>query len=85
MFFHGFFLRNSVNNLIYIFLSHLKDQKPPVSAIETPIDDNGLTILLAIGQSGRCYCQTLIPVKLFQNLTSGFGEEDFLKNFSMSV
>ena len=25
--------------------------------------------------------QRKIPVKLFQNLTSGFREEDFLKNF----
>ena len=26
-----------------------------------------------------------IPVKLFQNLTSGFREEDFFKNFFMSI
>ena len=26
-----------------------------------------------------------IPVKLLQNLTSGFGEEDFLRNFFMSI
>ena len=42
-----FFLRNSVNSLIYIWLSDLKDQKPPVSAIKTKIDDNEQKNLLA--------------------------------------
>ena len=43
-----FFLkRNSVNSLISICLSDLKDQKLPVSAIKTQIDDNRPNILLA--------------------------------------
>ena len=41
MFFDGsFFLKNSVNSLISICFSDLKDQKLPVSAIKTQIDNN---------------------------------------------
>ena len=43
MFFDGSFFfkkRNSVNSLISICLSDLKDQKLPVSAIKTQIDNN---------------------------------------------
>ena len=52
MFFDGSFLkkkkkRNSVNSFISICLSDLKDQKLPVSAIKTQIEDNGPKILLA--------------------------------------
>ena len=50
MFFDGsfFFLkRNSVNSFISICLSDLKDQKLPVSAIKTQIEDNRPKILLA--------------------------------------
>ena len=50
MFFDGsffFFKRNSVNSVISICLSDLKDQKLPVSAIKTQIDDNRPKILLA--------------------------------------
>ena len=42
-----FFYRNSVNSLISICLSDLKDQKLPVSAKKTQIDDNRPKILLA--------------------------------------
>ena len=98
MIFDGsFFLkRNSVNSLISICLSDLKDQKLPVSTIKTQIDDNrpkiflpgGLTngpgslpvaITARIGQSGRLLMSNLIHVELFQNLTSGFREQDFLR------
>ena len=46
---HSFFLflRNSVNSFISICLSDLKDQKLPVSAIKTRIEDNRPKILLA--------------------------------------
>ena len=50
MFFDGsfFFLkRNSVNSFIFFCLSDLKDQKLPVSAIKTQIEDNRAKILLA--------------------------------------
>ena len=49
MFFDGsFFLkRNSVNSSISICLSDLIDQKVPVSAIKTQIDNNKPKILLA--------------------------------------
>ena len=51
MFFDGsFFLkkkRNSVNSFIPICLSDLKDQKLPVSATKTQIEDNRPKILLA--------------------------------------
>ena len=48
MFFDGsFFLRNSVNSFISICLSDLKDQKLPVSAIKTQIEDNRPKILPA--------------------------------------
>ena len=52
MFFDGSFLkkkkkRNSVNSFISICLSDLKDQKLPVSAIKTQIEDNRPEILLA--------------------------------------
>ena len=51
MFFDGsfVFLRNSVNSLISICISDLKDQKLPVSAIKTRYDDNKPKILLASG------------------------------------
>ena len=39
--------RNSVNSFISICLSDLKDQKLPVSAIKTQINDNRPKILLA--------------------------------------
>ena len=39
--------RNSVNSLISICFSDLKDQKLPVSAMKTQIDDNRPKILLA--------------------------------------
>ena len=42
-----FFLKDSVNSLISICLSDLKDQNLPVSAIKTQIDNNRLKILLA--------------------------------------
>ena len=42
-----FFERNSINSLISICLSDLKDQKLPVSAKKTQIDDNRPKILLA--------------------------------------
>ena len=41
------FLKNSVNSLISISLSDFKDQKLPVSAKKTQIDDNRPNILLA--------------------------------------
>ena len=41
-----FFLRNSVNSLISICISELKDQKLPVPAIKTRTDDNRPKILL---------------------------------------
>ena len=45
---HFFFLnRNSVNSLISICLSVLKEQKQPVSAIKTQIDDNRPKLLHA--------------------------------------
>ena len=45
---HSFFLkRNSVNSFISVCLSDLKDQKLPVSAIKTQIEDNRPKILLA--------------------------------------
>ena len=50
MFFDGsfFFLkRNSVNSFISICFSDLKDQKLPISAIKTQIEDNRPKILLA--------------------------------------
>ena len=50
MFFDGsffFFQWNSVNSLISSCLSDLKDEKLPVSAIKTQIDDNRPKILLA--------------------------------------
>ena len=50
MFFDGFFfffLRNSVNSLISICLSDLKDQKLPVPAKKTQIDDYRPKFLLA--------------------------------------
>ena len=48
MFFDGsFFLWNSVNSLISICLSDLKDQKLQLSAKKTQIDDNRPKILLA--------------------------------------
>ena len=138
--------RNSINSFISICLSDLKDQKLPVSAIKTQIEDNRPKILLArwdhkwsrqlacsnygpnraigllmskpdsceiISKSENkifseflhvCIVQKApihqshvygrikisrtifekghprnIPVKLFQNLTSSFGEEDFLR------
>ena len=93
-----FFKKDSVNSLISICLSDLKDQKLSVSAIQTKIDNNRPKILLAwrahkwsrqlacsngqikilrtIFEKGH---QRNIPVKLFQNLTSSFGEEDFLR------
>ena len=42
MFFDGsfFFKKNSVNSLISICFSDLKDQKLPVSAIKTQTDNN---------------------------------------------
>ena len=43
---HFFFKRNSVNSFISICLSDLKDQKLPVSAIKTQIEDNRPKILL---------------------------------------
>ena len=46
-FFFFFFFRNSVNSLISICLSDLNDQKLPVSAKKTQIDDNKPKILLA--------------------------------------
>ena len=54
MFFDGSFLkkkkkRNSVNSLISICLSDLKDQKLPVSAIKTQIKDNRPKIYLPGG------------------------------------
>ena len=52
MFFDGsffFFLWNSVNSLISICLSDLKDPKLPVSAIKIQIDNNRPKILLAGG------------------------------------
>ena len=42
-----FFLRSYVNSLISICVSDFKDQKLPVSAIKTRIDNNGQKILLA--------------------------------------
>ena len=39
--------KNSVNGFISICLSNLKDQKLPVSAIKTQIEDNRPKILLA--------------------------------------
>ena len=70
MFFDGsfFFKKDSVNSLISICFSDLKDQKLAVSAIKTQIDNNRPKILLAqrahkgslpvattaqVGQSGR--------------------------------
>ena len=50
MFFDGFFFFfkwNSVNSLISICLSDLKNQNLPVSAKKTQIDDNRTKILLA--------------------------------------
>ena len=48
MFFDGsFFLKDSVNSLISICFSDLKDQELPVSAIKTQIDNNRPKILLA--------------------------------------
>ena len=49
MFFDGsfFFEKDSVNSLISIFFSDLKDQKLPVSAIKTQTDNNRPKILLA--------------------------------------
>ena len=51
MFFDGsfFFKRNSVNSLISICLSDLKDQNLQVSAIKTQTDENRPKILLAPG------------------------------------
>ena len=47
MFFDGsFFLKDSVNSLISICFSDLKDQKLPVSAIKTQIDNNRPKIYL---------------------------------------
>ena len=42
-----FFLKDSINSLISIFFSDLKDQKLPVSAIKTQINNNRPKILLA--------------------------------------
>ena len=42
-----FFLKDSVNSLISICFSDLKDQNLPVSAIKTQIDNNRPKILLA--------------------------------------
>ena len=42
-----FLKRNSVNSLMSICLPDLKDQKLPLSAKKTQIDDNGPKILLA--------------------------------------
>ena len=49
MFFDGsfFFKKDSVNSLISICFSDLKEQKLPVSAIKTKIDNNRPKILLA--------------------------------------
>ena len=49
MFFDGsfFFKKDSVNSSISICFSDLKDQKLPVSAIKTQIDNNRPKILLA--------------------------------------
>ena len=63
-FFMDFFLRNSVNSLICICLSDLKDQKLPVSAIKTQIDDNIPKILLARWAhkwSGQLACSNYGP------------------------
>ena len=50
MFFHGsFFLKDSVNSLISICFSDLKDQKLPISAIKTQIDNNRPKIYLPGG------------------------------------
>ena len=47
MFFGGsFFLKDSVNSLISVCFSDLKDQKLLVSAIQTQIEDNRPNILL---------------------------------------
>ena len=43
----SFFLKDSVNSLISICFSDLKDQKLPISAIKTQIDNNRPKILLA--------------------------------------
>ena len=49
MFFDGSFLKkNSVNSFTSICLSDLKDQKLPVSAKKTQIEDNRPKILLAL-------------------------------------
>ena len=62
----NFFSINSVNSLISICVSDLKDQKLPVSVIKTQTGSLLVAITAQIGQ-----CQTLIPVKLFQNLIWG--------------
>ena len=58
-----------------------RSQRPklPVSAMETQIDNNRPKILLARRTLFKKGHPRNIPVKLFQNLTSSFGEEDFLR------
>ena len=101
MFYDGSFLkkkkkkRNSVNNLISICLSDLKDQKLPVSAIKTQIEDNRPKILLArrahkwsksqIGQSGRLLMSKPDSCEIISKSDQRFLRTRFFKNFFMSV
>ena len=69
MFFDGslfFKKRNSVNSFISICLSDLKDQKLPVSAIKTQIEDNRPKILLARG--GLTNGQGSLPVAIMARI-----------------
>ena len=102
MFFDGFFffLRNSVNSLISICLSDLKDQKLPVSAKKLMITDQkfylpgGLTncqgslpvaITARIGQSGRLLMSKPDSCEIISKSDQRFLRTRFFKNFFMSV
>ena len=95
-----FFERNSINSLISICLSNLKDQKLPVSAKKTQIDDQkfylpgGLTngkgslpvaITARIGQSRRLLMSKPEVCKNISNSDKQFWRKKFFKNFLMSI
>ena len=62
---HFFLKKNSVNSLISICLSDLKDQKLPVSAIKTQIDKKGQKFYLPGGLTNG---QGTLPVAIMARI-----------------
>ena len=77
-----FFFKDSVNSLISICFSDLKDQRLPVSAIKTQIDNNRQKILLARRAhkwSRQLACSNYSPNRVIR--TSANVKTWFLRNY----